>query len=346
MLGVVAEAEVVEAAHLGVGGGDHHRAFLVEHLPEVAEAGPVGRALDDEPVFLFAHLALGRDRALAQTHALVDLAAQHAVVLGGLRRAAEGGEDRPDVVHRAEVAVDRARPVLGALQHAHQVFLGLHRFLHVLAQPVDVELDARDALERGDHRLLELLDHVFAHVRRDVALALVGHVQHHGLAAVLVADQLEPLHEGEAAGVAEQQDVGPRHRVAGGADLAAHHHAQVGLHVGADVFALAVALGVHDHLAALLAHAVLQRIGLRQAAREVEAHQQLVQVAGHEGGRHLAVVGPRRGELHVVLVDQFLLQPHRVFFLDVLRLLGRAGGAGHGDGLAVHGVLLRRRSTT
>jgi hypothetical protein len=152
-----------------------------------------------------------------------------------------------------------------------------------------------------------------------------------------VADQLEPLHEGEAAGVAQQQHVGPRHRVAGGADLAAHHHAEVGLDVGADVLALAVALGVHDELAALLAHAVLQRIGLGQAAREVEAHQQLVQVARHEGGRDLAVVGARGGQLHVVLVDQLLLQPHRVLFLDVLRLLGGPVG---GLGMAIGGVHL------
>ena len=179
MLGVVAEAEVVQAADLGVGRRHHHRALVVEHLPELAEARPVGRAFDDQPVFLLAHLALGRDRALAQAHALLDLLAQHAVVRGGLGRAAEGGEDRADVVHRAEVAVDRRGPVLGRLQHLDQVLLGLGRLAHVLAQPVDVELDARDALERRDHRLLQLLDHVLAHVRLDVAFALVGHVQHH-----------------------------------------------------------------------------------------------------------------------------------------------------------------------
>ena len=238
MVGIVAEAEVVDAADLRVGRRDDDRALVVEHLPEFAEAGPVGRAFDDQPVFLLAHLALGRDRALALAHALLDLLPQHAVELGRLRHAAERGEDRADVVDGAEIAVDRRRPVLRRLQHGDQILLGLRRFPHVLAQPVDVELDAGDALERRDHRLLQLLDHVVAHVRRDLAFALVRHVQHHGLAAVFVADQLEPLHEREAAGVREQQDVGLRQRLAGGADLAAHHHAEVGLHVGADVLGL------------------------------------------------------------------------------------------------------------
>ena len=59
-----------------------------------------------------------------------------------------------------------------------------------------------------------------------------------------------------------------------------------------------------------------QRIGLGQAARKVETHQQLVEVAGNKGCRDLAVVGAGRRQFHVVLVDQFLLLPHRVLLLD------------------------------
>ena len=255
--------------------------------------------------------------------------AQRVVVLRRLGRAAERGEDRPDVVHRAEVAVDRRGPVLGRLQHPDQVLLGLGGLPHVLAQPVDVELDAGDLLQRRDHLLLELLDDVVAHALRHLALALVGHVQHHGFAVVLLAHQLEPLHEGEAAGVGEQQHVGRGQRLAGRADVALQHHAEVGLDVGADVLGVAVALGVHDHLAGLLAHAVLQRVGLGQAAREVEAHQQLVQVAGHEGRRHLRASCVRGRELVVVAVDHLLLQPHRVLFLHRRDGFFRRGGGRH-----------------
>src|SRR6185295_333616 len=98
MIGVVAEAEIVDAAYLGVGAGDDDGAFVVEHLPEVAEAGPIGRAFDDEAILLFLHIAFGRDRALAIGDALLDLAAQQAIIFGGFGRAAERGEDRAHVI--------------------------------------------------------------------------------------------------------------------------------------------------------------------------------------------------------------------------------------------------------
>ena len=107
MLGIVAEAEIVDAADLGVGGSHDDCALVIEHLPELAKAGPVGGAFDDQPVFFLSHFAIGRDRALALTHTLLDLLPQHAVELRCLRRAAERGEDRADVVDGAEVAVDR-----------------------------------------------------------------------------------------------------------------------------------------------------------------------------------------------------------------------------------------------
>src|SRR5664280_1041352 len=122
MLRVVAEAEVVQATDLRVGRGHDYRPLVVEHLPELAKVGPVGRPLDDQAVLLFSHLTFGRDRTLAFAYTLLDLLAQHAVELGRLGRAAKGGEDRSDVVHGAEVAVDRRRPVLRRLQYRHQVF--------------------------------------------------------------------------------------------------------------------------------------------------------------------------------------------------------------------------------
>src|SRR5664280_119262 len=37
-LGIVAEAAVVQTSNLGIAAGYYHRAFVVEHLPELAEA--------------------------------------------------------------------------------------------------------------------------------------------------------------------------------------------------------------------------------------------------------------------------------------------------------------------
>ena len=212
---------------------------------------------------------------------------RNAVVVDRVLRAAEGAEDRPDVIDAAEIGVDRRRLRLGALQHAHQIVLGLGRFLQVFAQAVDVELDAGDALERRDHLFLELLDHVLDHVLGDLAVAHVGRVQHDRLALVLLAQQLEPLHEGEAAGVGEQQHVGIGKFLAVGREIALGHHADVGLHVGADVLRMADLLGFQHVAAADAAQAVLNGVDLRQIVQEVEAHQQFVEIAGHEGRRHL-----------------------------------------------------------
>src|ERR1700675_5144419 len=112
MLGIVAEAEILDAADLVVGGSPDDCALVIEHLPEFAKAGPIGGAFDDQPVFFLSHFAIGRDRPLALAHALLDVLPQHAVELGRLRRAAKRGEDRADVVDGAEVAVYRRGPVL------------------------------------------------------------------------------------------------------------------------------------------------------------------------------------------------------------------------------------------
>src|SRR5690606_16684890 len=281
-------------------------------------------------VLLARIVALGRDGPLAAFHPFQHFVLQDRVIPGRLRHAAERGEDGADVVHRAEVAVDRAWPLLRRLQHGDEVVLGLLRLLHVLAQAIDVELHPRDLLEGRDHLLLQLPHHVLAHGRADLPVTLVGDVEHGGLAVVLLADELEPLHEGEAAGVGEEQHVGARQRIARRPLLALQHHPEVGLHVGAHVLGVAVALGVEHHLPRLLAHRVLQRVRLGEASREVEAHQELVQVARHERGGDLAAFLVRAGELRVVAVDELLLEQHRILFYDVLLWRGlRCGGGRH-----------------
>ena len=185
-LGVVAEAAVVEPADLGVARRHHHRALVGEHLPELAEARPVGRPFHHQPVALRPQLAVGRDRAAALRQPLFDLRAQGPVVLDALRRAAEGGEHRPDVVDAAEVGIDRRGHVLGALQHPDEIVLGLGRQRQALAQPVLVVAPAGHLLELGDHLGLELLDDVVAMMVEDPAVRLIGHVQHRHRAVVLL----------------------------------------------------------------------------------------------------------------------------------------------------------------
>ena len=144
---------------------------------------------------------------IAFRDALFDLGAQELVIINGIVGATERTEDRPDVIDAAEICVDRRRLGFGGLQHANQIVFGLGRLPQVFAQAVDVEFDAGDALKRRDDLFLELLDHVVDHVLGDLAVAHIGRMQHDGLALVLLAQQLEPLHEGEAAGVGEQQHV-------------------------------------------------------------------------------------------------------------------------------------------
>ena len=113
------EAEIVDAADLGVARGDHNRAFIVEHLPELTEAGVVGRPFDDQPVFLPAHVTVGCDRTQSLGQAILDLLAQETIVVDRVLGAAESAEDRSDVVDTAEIGVNRRRLRLGALQHAN-----------------------------------------------------------------------------------------------------------------------------------------------------------------------------------------------------------------------------------
>ena len=125
LVGIVAEAEIVDAADLGVARRDDDGALVIEHLPELAKARVVRRSFDDEPIFLLAHVAVGRDRPLALGEAIVHLLAQELVIFDGVIGAAEGAEDRADVIDAAEIGVDRRRLVLGALQHADEIVLRL-----------------------------------------------------------------------------------------------------------------------------------------------------------------------------------------------------------------------------
>src|SRR5574337_618877 len=157
-------------------------------------------------------------------------------------------------------------------------------------------------------------------------------VQHHRGALVLIAHQLEPLHEGEAAGVGEQQHVGPGQRLAVRRQVAPGHHPQVGLDVGADVLRGPALLGLGDVVARDLLHAGLDGVDLGEVVEEVEGQQQLVQVPGDEGGGHLAAALGGAGEQVVVVRDHLLLLHHR-------RFLDHRGGRGAGLGPGAHGVL-------
>src|ERR1019366_3249304 len=94
-------------------------------------------------------------------------------------------------------------------------------------------------------------------------------------------------------------------------------HAKIGFDVGADVLGMAALLGLQDVTAAFLAHAALDRVDLRQVADHVETHDQLVEVAGHEGGHHLASALASSGEQLVIAGDHVLLLEHRLLFDDV-----------------------------
>ena len=137
----------------------------------------------------------------------LDLLAQEPVIFDRVVRAAEGAEDRADIIDAAEIGVDRRGFVLALCSTQMMIVLGHRGLAQIFAQAVDVELDAGDPLELRDDLLLELLDHVFDHVRRDLAVRQIGRVEHDRFAVVLLAQQLEPLHEGEAAGVGQQQHV-------------------------------------------------------------------------------------------------------------------------------------------
>jgi hypothetical protein len=98
---VVPEPEIVHAADLRVRARDDDRALLREHPPELAEARPVGRPLDDEPIALLAHSLRMRAAALRAS-----ISARLSAVVHRLR-ATECGEDGTDVVDAAGASMGR-----------------------------------------------------------------------------------------------------------------------------------------------------------------------------------------------------------------------------------------------
>ena len=111
------------------------------------------------------------------------------------------------VIVLAGCVVDRRRLVAGGVQHPDMILLGLRRLPEILTQPVNIELHARDPFQGRDHIFLQLFDHILAPVLGDPSVRLIRHMQHRGLAVEALADQLEPLHESEAACVGQQQHV-------------------------------------------------------------------------------------------------------------------------------------------
>ena len=153
--------------------------------------------------------------------------------------------------------------------------------------------------------------------RRGLAAALIRHVQHGQRAVVLLLEELEPLEEGEAPGVGEQQQRGIGQALARRPHVALLGHAEVALDVRADVLGVPELLGGGDIAPGLLAHRVLQRVDLGQHREDVEAQQQLGQVPGHEGVGILRPLPIGPGELAVVVGEHGLLQVHAAVFPDV-----------------------------
>ena len=243
------ETEVIDSTDLGIGAGDNHCAIIVEHLPEFAEVGVIGRSFDHQAVFFLTHVTLGRNRAESRIDTGLYLHPQQPVVFSGVLRAAEGGKDWPDIIYSTEIGIDGRGFVFCGLQHPHQIIFRLGGFPHIFAQTIDVELDAADLLQCRDHLLFQLLDHILAHIVGNLAVPLVGHMQHDRGALVLVAQKLEPLQEGEAAGIGQQQDVRLRQPLARGADISTVDHTQIGFHIGADILGMTRPLGIQDEIA-------------------------------------------------------------------------------------------------
>lgn len=261
-------------------------------------------------------LALRADRALLARQPVLDLAPQEAVVVDRLLGAAERREDGADVVHPAEVGVDRGRPRAAALEHPDEVLLGAGRALEQLLQAILVVAPAGDLLQRRDHHLLELRHHVVPHLRGGPPLALVGHMQHGDRRVVLLPQDLEPLEEREAAGVAQEQQVRLRHPIAGGPDVAALHHPEVALDVGADVLRVAELLRPGDVVRGAPAHGRLQGVDLGQDRQHVEGQEQLREIAGHEGVCDLLPALPGLRQPGVVRRQHLLLADHARLLLD------------------------------
>ena len=205
--------------------------------------------------------------------------------------------------------------MLGRLPHVHEVVLGARRARQQFLEPVLVELLAGHFLQRRHHHFAQLAGDELALAGGDGAVGLVGHLQHHHRAAVFLLEQLEPLHEGEAAGVAEQQQVRRRQLLAGGADVALLEHADVALDVGADILGMALLLGFLDVVAGQLAHAALESVDLGEDRQEVQRPEQLGHVAGDEGVDHLAPALAGLRQRLEVLADHLLLHHHAFFFL-------------------------------
>src|SRR5262249_17332537 len=111
--GAVPKAEIIQPTHARIGAGHDHRALAGEHPPELIEAGPIWRTLDDQAIAFRSHRPVWCHGALAADNAFLDLCGKLFVVKNCLLGAAKGGEDRSDVVDAAKVAVDRGRTMAG-----------------------------------------------------------------------------------------------------------------------------------------------------------------------------------------------------------------------------------------
>ena len=185
----------------------------------------------------------------------------------------------------------------------------------MLAQLGLIEGDARDLFHHRDQLLPDLLSHVLLHLVGDLSLGLIGNVEHHRRTVVEVLEVLEPLHEHEAAGVAQEKKIRGRERFSPGSYVPLEHHAHVALHVGAHVLAETVALGLGDVVVGELPHPALEGVDLRIDGDHVEGADELGEVPGYEGVHDLAPVLGGVGHLLEIGVEHLLLHHHALFLL-------------------------------
>ena len=95
--------------------------------------------------------------------------------------------------------------MFGRLQHPDQVIFCLRRKPQHLSQPVLVIALPTYRFQLGDDLGAQLLDDVLDMMRMDATFRLVRNMQHGDRTVVFLAQQLKPLHKGEAAGVGEQK---------------------------------------------------------------------------------------------------------------------------------------------
>ena len=126
-----------------------------------------------------------------------------------------------------------------------------------------VELRAGDLLQRRDDVSLAAARPRTRASASGCAVVLVGHVEHRTGQSYSSRSSSNHFMKVKQPVYESSSRSGGGSTVAGRADVALLHHAEVALHVGADVLGVAGVLGLADVLGALAAHPRLQGVDLR-----------------------------------------------------------------------------------